>query len=138
MRQALRWSLLRYQIQTKQGKIDFSHGVIAKIVVQAASGLRKQIGLSNHRGKLLRYRLEKPVFNAKDYIEVLIGEQGVDIRINVVVRMGCSIGEVTEQLIKRVNYDLQTMAGLSANSIAVMVTGLVAKTNWFRPTEVKK
>ena len=126
-----------YRIETPKGYISVERGVIDRIVAEAAARLSGRVFLSNHKGKIIPLKMRYGSFDAKNCTEIRNGKDGLDIRVNVVVRFGTSIGMVTEQLITEIKQDIERYAGTEANSIAIAVTGLISKKIARRSIEIK-
>ena len=118
-----------YKTETVQGAISISGSVIARIIFEAASRLPGHVFLANHKGKMIAKKQRLGAFDTKDYCEMTMGLQGLDIRVFILVRFGTSIGSVTEQLIEDIKADIERMTGIEVNSTAIVVSGLISKKN---------
>ena len=117
-----------YKIESVAGDITIFRPVIVRI---AAEAVKRQVGkaqLSNAKGQIPGMGLPRfKSLDPADVIEVTSGPDGVDIRLYVVIRFGSSIGAVTDTLIQDIREDLKKMAAVEANSVAVVVTGLISR-----------
>ena len=117
-----------YKIESVAGDITIFRPVIIRIVAEA---VKRQVGkaqLSNAKGQIPGMGLSRfKSLDPADVIEVTSGPDGVDIRLYVVIRFGSSIGAVTDTLIQDIREDLRKMAAVEANSVAVVVTGLISR-----------
>lgn len=126
-----------YKIDYDEGYIAVDKAVIGRIVQEAISKFHGRVWLSNHKGKIIGFRQRRVNYDVSDNMDISMGEKGPDIRIFIVMRFGTSIGMVTEQLIHDIKYDMERLINLEANSIAVVVTGLISKQITRRNIEVK-
>ncbi len=126
-----------YYMETEAGNIKIRRPVIGRIVIEAVRKFGGRVLITNHKGKLVRPKDKHGVSDAADYFEINMGETGLDIRIYIAIRFGTSIGHATEQLIVDIKADIEAFTGLEANSIAIVVTGLISKYIAPRNIEVK-
>ena len=75
--------------------------------------------------------------SAADYIDVNLAKTGLDIRIYIAIRFGTSISMVTENLIEDIKYNIEKITSLEANSIAIVVTGMISKHMTRRNIEIR-
>jgi len=126
-----------YRIETDEGNITLSKAVIGKIVMESIEQFSGRVLITNHKGKIVRLKQKFGVTAATDNMEIIMGDNGLDIRIFIAIKFGTSIGMVTEHLIQGIKYDIERLTGLEANSIAVVVTGLLSKQMSRRNIEIK-
>lgn len=126
-----------YKVEAKQGSIIINKAVIGKIILEAIGQFKGRIWISNHKGKIVNLKQRWGAPDGTDYMYIAMGKKGLDIRVNIVIRFGTSIGMVTEQLIHDIKYDIERLTGIEANSIAIVVTGLISKQITRRNIEVK-
>lgn len=126
-----------YRIETDEGNITLSKAVIGKIVMESIEQFSGRVLITNHKGKIVRLKQKYGVTDATDNMEIIMGDNGLDIRIFIAIKFGTSIGMVTEQLIQGIKYDIERLTGFEANSIAVVVTGLLSKQMSRRNIEIK-
>lgn len=128
---------MMYKVEAKQGNIIINKAVIGKIILEAIGQFKGRIWISNHKGKIVNLKQRWGTSDGTDYMYIAMGEKGLDVRVNIVIRFGTSIGMVTEQLIHDIKYDIERLTGIEANSIAIVVTGLISKQITRRNIEVK-
>ena len=73
----------------------------------------------------------------KTNMEIVFGNQGLDIRVYVIVKFGVSIRNVTSTLINSIQESVRENTGLEANSIAIAITGTFSKNVAKRNIEVR-
>ena len=128
-----------YKIKSVSGDITIFRPVIVRIVAEAVKRQAGKAQLSNAKGQIPGMGLSRfKALDPSDVIEVNVGPEGVDIRFYVVIRFGSSIGAVTDTLIKEIREDLKKMASVEANSVAVVVTGLISRNIAPRTIVVRK
>jgi uncharacterized alkaline shock family protein YloU len=126
-----------YSKETQAGTIKIQRAVIGRIVIEAIRKFQGRVVITNYKGKIVRLKEKHGVPDATDQFDISMGEKGLDVRIYIAIRFGTSIGLVTEQLINDIKADIERMTGMAANSIAINVTGLIAKQIAPRNIEVK-
>ena len=126
-----------YYEETQAGMIKIQRPVIGRIVIEAVRKFKGRVMITNHKGKVIRPKGKHGVPDATDQFDISMSEKGVDVRIYIAIRFGTSIGLVTEQLINDIKSDIEVLTGIEANSIAVIVTGLISKQIAPRNIEVK-
>lgn len=126
-----------YTMNTKEGSISVSKAVISKIIMESVAQFSGRVLISNHKGKVVRLKQKLGGLDAADYFDINMGNSGMDIRIFIAIKFGTSISMVTEQLIHDIKYDIERLTGMEANSIAIIVTALIAKKITRRNIEIK-
>ncbi len=71
-------------------------------------------------------------------MEITLSENGLDIRVFVVLRFGTSITQVTNRLADDIHSRIKTMTGMEPNSVAIVVTGMISKNIAPRHIEVTR
>ena len=71
-------------------------------------------------------------------MEINYGENGLDLRIFVVLRFGTSITQVANQLVDDIHEKTKETIGIEPNSVAVVVTGMISKNIARRHIEVTR
>jgi len=127
-----------YQTETTYGAIKIRRPVIGRIVMEAVGKFGGRVRITNHKGRIIKLREKYGTPDGTDFFEISMSEEGLDLRIYIAIRFGMSIGLVTEQLINDTKRDIETLTGIEANSIAVIVTGLISKQITPRNIEVKR
>ena len=126
-----------YNHETQEGIISIDKHVIGIIILEAVKQFEGKVLLSNHKGKTSGIVPKIGGIDDRSYMDIDIGEKGIDIRFYIVIRFGTSINKVTEVLIGRIKKNTEQITGLEVNSIAVVVTGIVSKQMVRRNIEVK-
>ena len=127
-----------YSKETYNGNIKIHRAVVGRIIIEAVRKFDGRVKITNHRGKVIRLKEKYGIPDATDYFEIVMAKNGVDVRFYIAIRFGISIGLVTEQLINDIKTDIEELTGMEANSIAVIVTGLISKQIVRRNIEVKR
>ena len=126
-----------YKIETEIGSIAIRKPVVGKIIQEAVNRQSGRVFLSNHKGKLLRLKSRHGSIDTTDFMDITMDGKHVDLRIYITLKFGTSISMITEQLIKEIKSDIEGLAGIEANSIAIVVTGILAKQMKKRNIEIK-
>ncbi|HZK02661.1 MAG TPA: Asp23/Gls24 family envelope stress response protein [Anaerovoracaceae bacterium] len=122
----------------KNGSVKIRRSVIGRIIIEAVRKFDGRVKITNHKGKVIKIREKYGIPDATDYFEINMTEKGLDVTVYIVIRFGISIGLVTEQLINDIKNDVEELTGIEANSIAIIVTGLISKQIVPRNIEVKR
>lgn len=113
--------------KTEEGSLRIRNLVIGQIIVTAVNKFSGRVKITNQKGKVIKIREKYGIPDATDNLEITMGDRGIDVRFYVAIRFGLSIGMVTEQLIRDIKEETEKITGIEANSIAVVVTGLMSK-----------
>ena len=124
--------------KTEEGSLKIRKQVIGQIIVTAVNKFSGRVKITNQKGKVVKIKEKYGIPDATDYFEIIMGDRGIDARFYVAIRFGLSIGMVTEQLISDIKEEIEKITGIEANSIAVVVTGLMSKQFAPRNIVVKK
>lgn len=126
-----------YKLETKDGIISIDKAVIGRIVTEAVNQFEGRVMISNHKGKVSGLVAKIGGIDDVNNMEINLGNNGLDIRFFIVIRFGTSINRVTELLIENIKKNIEDFTGVEANSIAVVVTGMVSKHVVRRNIEVR-
>ncbi|KRK40365.1 Asp23/Gls24 family envelope stress response protein [Loigolactobacillus bifermentans] len=111
-------------IKTQYGTIDISNTVIATVVGGAATDVYGIIGMASKNQ--IRDNLNE-ILRRENYARGVVvrqEENGVAIDVYIMVGYGTKISEVCRNVQSKVKYNLETMLGVSANSVNVFVQGV--------------
>lgn len=126
-----------YKSDAEQGSIIIRKPVIGRIIWEVIRRQNGRVFLSNHKGKIVQRKYRYGTLDASEYMDLLYKEPNLDIRIYISIKFGTSISMITELLIQEIKQDIERMTGLEVNSIAIVVTGLIAKQITKRNIEIK-
>jgi uncharacterized alkaline shock family protein YloU len=126
-----------YKLETKDGAISVEKAVIGKIIAEAVEQFNGKVLISNHKGKVSGFAAKIGVTDDLSSMEILLGENGLEIRFFILIRFGTSINRVTDELIKTIKKNIEEMIELEVNSIAVVVAGIISKHTVRRNIEVR-
>lgn len=113
-------------VDTKIGSISITKNVIGRIVADAVSQFDGKVLVSNHKGKVLKQTLKRNGAEEANCLELTYGEEGLDLRVFIVIRFGTSITMVTNQIIDTIHEKIKKVTGKEPNSVAVVVTGMIS------------
>lgn len=114
-----------YKEETEFGKIIINENTIFQMILPEIEEYSRNLYVSNSKGK----RTNKFFIENKD---------GVEVKINIVVKFGTSIQKVTDDIISIVYDQLSLITGLKVKKITVVVVGVVAKKLAKRNVEVSR
>lgn len=114
-----------YKEETEFGKIIINENTIFQMILPEIEEYSRNLYVSNSKGKRTN----------KFFIE---NRDGVEVKINIVVKFGTSIQKVTEDIISIVYDQLSLITGLKVKKITVVVVGVVAKKLAKRNVEVSR
>ena len=114
-------------VETEFGTITITKSVIGKIITDVIDEFEGKVIISNHKGKVPGLVSKIGGMDEISNMEINLTEQGLDIRIFVVLRFGTSITRVTNQLVDEIHRRVRKMTAMEPNSVAVVVTGMISK-----------
>jgi len=129
---------LFYKIETEEGFISIEKTVIGKIIIEEVKKFDGKVLISNHKGRVPGIVSKIGGLDDISHLEILMGAKGLDVRVYIVIRLGSSIGRVTNQLIDGIQEKIKGLTAIEANSVAVIVTGIISKQFSKRNIEVKR
>ncbi|MFZ2353057.1 Asp23/Gls24 family envelope stress response protein [Paucilactobacillus nenjiangensis] len=112
------------KIKTQFGTIDITNDVIATVVGGAATDNYGVVGMASRNQ--LRDGVND-ILRRENYNKgVVIRQQdnGVSVDVNIIVGYGTKISEVSKSVQSKVKYNLESMLGVTANSVNVLVQGV--------------
>jgi uncharacterized alkaline shock family protein YloU len=112
------------KIQTQQGTIEVSNDVIATVVGGAATDIYGIVGMASRHQ--IKDSMNK-VLRKEDYSKGVVVRQednGIAVDVYTIVSYGTKISEVSRNVQEKVRYNLETMLGITANSVNVYVQGV--------------
>lgn len=127
-----------YKIKTEEGFISIEKTVIGKIIIEEVKKFDGKVLISNHKGRVPGIVSKIGGLDDISHLEILMGAKGLDVRVYIVIRLGSSIGRVTNQLIDGIQENIKGLTAIEPNSVAVIVTGIISKQFSKRNIEVKR
>ena len=127
-----------FTVETDLGSITVSKSAIGKIVIEAVKRFDGKVIISNHKGKVPGIVSWIGGMDDINNMEINYGENGLDLRIFVVLRFGTSITQVANQLVDDIHEKTKETIGIEPNSVAVVVTGMISKNIAWRHIEVTR
>ncbi|WP_395320919.1 Asp23/Gls24 family envelope stress response protein [Levilactobacillus parabrevis] len=112
------------KIKTQYGTIDITNEVIATVVGGAATDNYGVVGMASKNQ--IRDNVND-ILRRENYARGVVvrqEENGVAIDVYVIVSYGTKISEVSRNIQSKVKYNLETMLGVTANSVNVIVQGV--------------
>ena len=114
--------MTKTQIGLDKGKVEISNDVVATISATAALEIEGVFAIASYTGGI-------PVFVRKSMgigkgVKVTIAGNDVVLDLNIVVRFGYRILEVSENVQTRVKNAVQTMTGLNVRAVNVVVSSV--------------
>lgn len=125
-------------VDTDLGTITVTKWVIGKIILDIVEEFEGKVIISNHKGKVPGIVSKISGMDEINTMEINMTEQGLDIRIFVVLRFGTSITRVTNLLVDTIHERIKELTGIAPNSAAVVVTGMISKNIAPRHIEVSR
>lgn len=127
-----------YTVTTNLGSIQITKNAIAKLIIDAVGKFDGRVLLSNHRGRIMPFVQKRGTMDGYSHMDITFKEDGIDVRIYVVIRFGTSITRVTNRLIEHIHESIQQVTGTAPDSVAVVVAGTISKNMKRRNIEVKR
>lgn len=112
------------KMKTEYGLIDIDNNVISTVVGGAATDNYGVVGMAskNQIRDNLNEILKKD--NYSRGVVVTQHDNNVAIEVNIIVSYGTKISEVCKNVQSKVKYNLETMLGITASSVNVVVQGV--------------
>ncbi|MDR3241976.1 MAG: Asp23/Gls24 family envelope stress response protein [Lactobacillaceae bacterium] len=112
------------KIQTEQGLVQIENDVIAKIVGGAATDNYGVVGMASQNP--LRDGINQALSGANFAKGVVVRQQdnGVTVDVHIIVGYGMKISEISKSVQARVKNDLNSMLGIVAEEVNVIVQGV--------------
>lgn len=108
--------------QKDVGEIHIADEVLAIIAGMAASEVEGVKGMTgNLAGDIVELLGRK---NLGKGVSVVVGEESVTLTLSIVVTFGSSIVDVSEAVSEKVKSAVETMTGLTVESVNINVTGV--------------
>lgn len=114
-------------VETDLGNIVVSKAAMGKIITEAVDRFEGKVIISNNKGKVPGFVSKIGGMDDSNTMEINYTEQGLDIRVFVVLRFGTSITQVTNKLVNEIHENVKKMTGMEPSSVAVVVTGMISK-----------
>jgi uncharacterized alkaline shock family protein YloU len=112
------------KIQTPQGVIEITNEAIAVVVGGAVADIYGVVGMAsqnqikdNFNSVLRKENYTKGVIVSQEENSIVVG-------VYMIVSYGVKVSEVSYNVQEKVKYNLETMLGVSANSVNVYVQGV--------------
>lgn len=121
-----------YTKTNEMGTIHISKNVIGNIVIDVTDKLNKKVLLCNSKGKAN--------FNEKksmSFLEAEMNEEGLFIKIYILVQFGTSISAVAGQIIDSVKTMVKSTIGIEPETVSLSIKGVISKNVSKRDIEVK-
>lgn len=112
------------KMMTQNGLIEMSNDVIATIVGGAATDVFGIVGMASK--KQIKDNIDE-ILRKENYSKGVVvrqEENGVAVDVYTIVSYGTKISEVSRNVQEKVKYNLETMLGVTANSVNVFVQGV--------------
>ena len=112
------------KMMTQNGLIEMSNDVIATVVGGAATDVFGIVGMASN--KQSKDNIDE-ILRKENYSKGVVvrqEENGVAVDVYTIVSYGTKISEVSRNVQEKVKYNLETMLGVTANSVNVFVQGV--------------
>ncbi|ETA73357.1 Asp23/Gls24 family envelope stress response protein [Ligilactobacillus equi] len=112
------------KINNQYGQIDINNDVIATVVGGAATEIFGIVGMASKNQ--IRDNLNE-ILKRDNYAKGVVvrqADEGVAIDVYIIASYGTKISEVCHNVQERVKYNLQSMLGVKADSVNVIVQGV--------------
>ncbi|WP_056978570.1 Asp23/Gls24 family envelope stress response protein [Fructilactobacillus fructivorans] len=112
------------KLNTQYGSIDIDNDVIATVVGGAATDNYGVVGMAskNQFKDNMNEILRKDSYSKGVVVREV--NKKVQVDVNVIVSYGTKISEVSRNVQSKVKYNLESMLGINADSVNVIVQGI--------------
>ena len=111
------------KIENERGTIEIAPEVFANLVGMAATGCYGVVGMANKSKTDGIVRLLKKEALDKG-VKVTVGEGEVLVDLHIIVEYGINIRAVSQSIISRVKYFIESATGFTASAVNVFVDGI--------------
>lgn len=132
-----------FEVETKYGNIRYSQNIINRIVVESIESCGGKAVILNYKGKYMNVvpGLASKI-NIYDEeaggIEVINADDGIKIKVYIIVKFGTSIKQITAEIIDYIYEKTEAILGEKPKTVTVTVTGTVSKNIAKRHIEVSR
>lgn len=130
--------MLNIKGKKDRGNIYISEHVIAQLVVEQIEAMRGRVLVATDKGKRISPVSKFLGVDRTDSVEVKADEGELTIRVYVIIRIGVSISKTLDLLIENIKKRVEDSTGVVPSSVAVVVSGVLAKNVARRNMEVRK
>ncbi len=125
-------------VETELGTIKVAKSVIGNIIMDVIDSFNGKVILSNSKGKIPN-QLAQKIGTKEEFSEmdIELAENGLDIKLFVVLKFGTSIKATTGKMIDDIRVLVKENTAMDINEIAITVTGMMSKHIAPRHIEVK-
>ncbi|KRM62623.1 Gls24 family general stress protein [Paucilactobacillus vaccinostercus DSM 20634] len=112
------------KIKTQYGTIDIANDVISTVVGGAATDNYGVVGMASRNQ--IRDNVND-ILRRENYSKGVVVRQqdnGIAVEVNIIVGYGTKISAVSKSVQEKVKYNLESMLGVTANSVNVLVQGV--------------
>lgn len=132
-----------FKLENKLGDIVFSETIINRIVTEAVESCEGKAEILNYKGK---YKNMVPGIASKmnlydeesGGIQLTKDEDGLKIKVYIIIHLGASIKETTEKIIDYIYEYVEKMLNERPKAVTVTVTGILSKNMVKRHIEVSR
>lgn len=132
-----------FKLENKLGDIVFSETIINRIVTEAVESCEGKAEILNYKGK---YKNMVPGIASKmnlydeesGGIQLTKDEDGLQIKVYIIIHLGASIKETTEKIIDYIYEYVEKMLNERPKTVNVTVTGILSKNMVKRHIEVSR
>lgn len=114
-------------VDTELGTITVLENVISSIVLDVVESFEGKVILSNSKGKISKFPYYIGNTNEIEHMKVELTEDGLNIRLYVVLKFGTSIKNTTRRMIDEIHSLVKERAGMKVNKVSILITGMVSK-----------
>ncbi|KRL12952.1 Asp23/Gls24 family envelope stress response protein [Schleiferilactobacillus perolens] len=113
------------KIETKYGTIAIANNVIATVVGGGATAVYGIVGMASKQ--IFRDNFNE-ILNRDNYARGVVirqNDEGITVDVYIIVGYGLKISEVCRNVQDKVKYNLESMLGITAQAVNVIVQGVV-------------
>lgn len=112
------------KIKTQSGTIDIDNDVISTVVGGAATDNYGVVGMASRKPVRDGFNQILGRDNYSKGVVVRQQDNGVAVDVYIIVSYGTKISEVSKSVQAKVKYNLESMLGITANAVNVIVQGV--------------
>ena len=114
-------------ITTDMGEITLAKSVIGNIVMDVIDSFDGKVIFSDSKGRVNKLAYKLGTKEEANNIQVEQTENGIDLRVFVVLRFGTSIKDTTNRIINDIRSEVKAATGMTVENLSVVITGMLTK-----------
>lgn len=126
------------RIKNDRGTVSIDENIIGDMISAGVNLFPGKVWLANYKGSASDFAMKFGNIGALAEKVIRMKEDGVFVRVYLVLRFGTSISEVTERIMERLRYGIEEQLELEISDIEIHITGMLMGRNRIVPRKIVK